>query len=755
MSKLATLTTVFSLFVLLCQAQLAQINALNQQLSRASSPSDSIRIYLQLSEFYEDVNVELGASIIAQTHTMLQRHPDDSLELISILRQAHFHTLSSEFDQSEHLLQGLLRQQLSQSIRSEVLLQLGKNLQLSGHHDSAIFYLDKAIMLSLELEDHLGVQLSKAYKSESLNRVGQLQEALDFCSQSLMEIQRIQAKKEEAIILNFLGGINTSLGAMPVATKHYLAALTIADSLQNERLKMEQLNDIGVIYAVQGETDESIDYFQRALTAALNIRSHRDYIGTLSNLAYMYSVTDQMDLSILSYQEALAYNDQYGDACLHPFIYDGLARLYERLDQPDSVKKYFGIVLKEARNCQLKEFEISALQGMGRYYREQGLIQQSITQFRNSFAIAEANNFKPLLQISADQLYQSYKEAGDFSMALKFHEISEAMQDSIYNEQNKDEILRLTAKYEFETEKHKIEDEQERQEIQYLAELRGQLLTRNFMMVGLVLTLILIFTLWRSYVAKQRSNIVLARLNREKNELIGVVAHDLRNPLNAILGFSQILMEELDESAKSQHQYLSRINGSASRMKHMIERVLDVNAIESEMMNLEVRSVDMAALLDNVIDTLNPSAEIKKIVLARNYDNHKFFAEIDESYGFQIFENLISNAIKFSEHNKAVDITVMFAGDRIKVLVEDHGPGIDKEDLQLLFQRYTKLTPQPTGNESSTGLGLSIVKKYVVAMGGEIDVKSVMGVGTTFIVSFWSSATLQGSSASNPSTDNF
>lgn len=744
LSKVTTLLLAFFLFLCLCKAETNQADSINRELIATSEISDSLEILYQLSLYNEDVNVERGALITTMALELLNRLPGDSLEIHLLLQQANYHMLSSEFDESALILSGLLTKELPHSFKSDVFFQIGKNLQLSGKHDSAIFYFDKCLSFAVDQpEDYLRIQMSKAYKSESLNRTGKLQEALDLCTESLLAIRTVQAKKQEAIILNFIGGINTSLGAMPAATKYYLEALTIADSLKNERLRMEQLNDIGVIYAVQGETEESIGFFQRALTAAENIRSHRDYIGTLSNLAYMYSVTNREDLSITYYKEALAYNHRYGDQCLHPFIYDGLARLFERLVQPDSVKKYFELVLRDARTCQLKEFEISALQGMGRYYKGKGLLDQAIDQFSASFEIAQENNFRPLVQISADQLYQTFKQTGNYAEALAYHEISEAMEDSIYNEQNKDEILRLTAQYEFEREKHKMEDEQLRQQIQYEAELQGQLLTRNYMIVGLILTLVLIFTLWRSYELKKKSNIILARLNREKNELIGVVAHDLRNPLNAILGFSQMLIEDLKESKDGLHPFLSRINSSAARMKLMIDRVLDVNAIESEIINLDIRSVDLATVLDGVIESLKLEAEKKEIAIERNYSKDTSFAEIDENYGIQVFENLLSNAIKFSERNKSVEVTLLPAGDRIKISIEDHGPGIAREELEFLFQRFRKLKARPTANETSTGLGLSIVKKYVNAMGGEIDVKSVQGSGSTFIVSFWKSTLSQ------------
>lgn len=719
-------------------SQIIAIDSLKKELREAVTNHDSIFIMIDLSEAYMDVEVEKGLEWTQAAIGLAGSVQDSVAEIQLKLILAQYHLLNSTLEQSEELCRELLSSHLQPHKRAELFFHLGKTLQLLGRHDSAILYFDKSSELNHVLGRSEKIHLNNAYKGESLNRTGELHKALDICTKSLSGIMPLNLKYEEAIILNFLGGINVSMGNMATATDNFFSALTIADSLNNERLRMEQLNEIGIIYAVQQEPQESISYFQKALESAARLKSHRDYIGTLSNLAYMHSVIQEYDQSIRHYNGALAYNAQFGDDCLHPFIYEGLARLYENLQQPDSVRKFFQLVLHDAKGCQLKEFEISALQGLGRYYLKQNSITRSIEYFHDSFQLASRNDFKPLLQIASQELSEAYKKQGNFREALKYYEIAEAMEDSIYSQQSKEEILKLTARYEFEKEKQALQAEQDQREIEHQAEIKRQLLAKNYMWVGLALTIILIGTLWWSYTGKQKSNLILSRLNREKNELIGVVAHDLRSPLSTILGFSQILREDHDLPEEENRQYLTRIYNSADRMKDMIEKVLDVNAIDSDVVKMDAKVVDIGRLLNEVLDSIQLRADQKRIELIRNYNEGIYFSSIDRNYGIQIFENLLSNAIKFSKKGEEVVTGIGFEGDKVQVSIKDHGPGISDQERKLLFKRFAKLSARPTSNESSVGLGLSIVKRYVGAMGGELNVQSDLGRGTTFKVSFWS-----------------
>lgn len=721
-------------------AQDAEVNALKTRLENAVGASDSLRILLELSKSLVDKDTEDGkhfANLALQLAKALNRKN----EIVEALREvSNYQRLSSEFEASvltsKEALE-LLKDTVSGEYHSTIFLQIGKSFQLLGRHDSAIFYLEKSIAMSRSIGDSLQVSMATSYLGESYNRTGKLQRALDLGSRALNSIKSLGSKKDEVIALNFLGATNVSLGQFPVAMELFLEALSISDSLGNVRLQMEQLNDIGVIYAVQGDNQKCLEYFNKALDAAFEIKSHRDYTGIMSNIAYIYSVINEPERSLEYYKEVLAYNATFGDKCLIPFINEGIARLYESINQPDSSIKYFRSVLEAAKQCQLREFEISALQGIGRYHLDRGETDMAIRYFEQSFDISESDNFRPLRHISTSELHRAYKSIHNYKESLKYHELMKSLEDSLYNKKNRDEISRLTARYEFDKEKQLIEAERVRRELEHSEDLKRQILTRNYMIAGLILTLILIGTLWRLYTIKKRANLQLTRLNSEKNELIGVVAHDLRNPLTAITALLPLLKRDLKDHLDDDHKsFFDEIQRGANRMIEMIAKVLDVNAIESETMNIDLEIQDIASILKSVANSFQVSSEKKEIDIVKDLPENKYFALVDSNYTIQIFENLISNAIKFSPPGKNIYLSVGESDGWVLIKVKDEGPGISEEDQKLLFRRFTKLSAKPTGSESSTGLGLSIVKKYVEAMNGSIAVISELNSGTTFEVQF-------------------
>ncbi len=715
-----------------------QQQLLLNELAIVSSTRDSLPVLIELSELYKDLDSKKGEEYGLLARNIAENWHDQSLLLLSKLHLASNLRMNSKFDDAMLECREIaVKAQNYPPIKAAAFHELGTVFQLLHQHDSALNYFDKSIELYRQLNDTIMISWAKAYQSSSLTRIGRLHEALDLAESAVNVFRRFGEREKEAVALNFLGSVNVSLGQMTIASDYLFRALAIADSLGNPRLQMNQLNELGIIYAVQGDNEESLVYFNKSLEMAEKINSHRDYTGTLSNIAYIYSVLKQPNKSLEYYGKVLDHNATYGNECLSPFIYEGIARLFESIDQPDSAIVYYQEVLELSKRCQMMEFQISSLQGIGRHYQKKGNTGAAIRNFLKSFQLAHENNFIPLAHLASKELYQAYKLKGDYPRALEFHELMVALDDSIYSENNKSEILRLTARYEFEKEKQLLEARQEREELQYQEDLKRQVLTRNYAFAGLALTVLLIGTLYWLYRNKQKSNAQLAKLNQEKNELIGVVAHDLRNPLNNINNLSALLKEGLNgKLSKDQVDYFRFIENSSARMNDLIERVLDVNAIESESLKMNLQVCDLAEILNTVADSFVLRASEKHIDMKRELPENKYYAFIDRNYSIQVFENLLSNALKFSPEKSCIEVKLDEEDHTIVASIIDEGPGFSQEDKKQLFKRFAKLSARPTGKESSVGLGLSIVKRYVDAMNGHIEAISNNGKGTIFRVQF-------------------
>lgn len=227
----------------------------------------------------------------------------------------------------------------------------------------------------------------------------------------------------------------------------------------------------------------------------------------------------------------------------------------------------------------------------------------------------------------------------------------------------------------------------------------------------------------------------LVRLNQEKNEFLGIASHDLKNPLSGILGLAEEIATNFNECTKEEViEYAYMIQAGAKQMLNLVVNLLDVNAIESGQNKAILTYVDILPTLLELVKHHGEQAKVKNISLYLNTDQKVCMAFVDKDIIRQIFDNLLSNAIKYSPFDRQVFIRVYEKETRLCCEVQDEGPGISEEEQTKLFKKFTKLTPKPTGDEHSTGLGLFIVKKLLDSIHGEISCRSILGKGTTFTV---------------------
>lgn len=234
----------------------------------------------------------------------------------------------------------------------------------------------------------------------------------------------------------------------------------------------------------------------------------------------------------------------------------------------------------------------------------------------------------------------------------------------------------------------------------------------------------------------EKRNEQLSHLNEEKNNLIKILAHDLRTPINQVQGLAQLLLLENPELPADQKNSVKKIIDSSVRLNTMIGKILDVDAIESNRVNLQLEDFDMNELVKRVVSSFDKAAAGKEINLSFSPAPAPVLIKADVVYMTEIIENLLSNAIKFSRQKKNVFVK-MSTDDLYALLrIRDEGPGLTEDDKQKIFQKFQRLSAQPTEGEHSTGLGLSIVKKYTELMNGKVWYESEDGKGTSFYLEF-------------------
>ena len=239
--------------------------------------------------------------------------------------------------------------------------------------------------------------------------------------------------------------------------------------------------------------------------------------------------------------------------------------------------------------------------------------------------------------------------------------------------------------------------------------------------------------------ALQKQNKYLDELNSEKNEFLGIVAHDLKNPLAAIMLASDTLLRFGDSMPKEQtDKILHQVKTTSLRMKTIVNDLLDINSIESGAMKVNIKQFNPTTIIDNVVQEFSPAAKKKDITIYCDYKGIDISITSDEALFQEIIDNIISNAIKYTPLNGKVYITTRLDDSNgvknFECSVKDSGPGLTDEDKKKLFGKFQRLSAQPTGDEHSTGLGLAIVKRLLDTLGGTIVCDSVFGNGATFTI---------------------
>ena len=227
----------------------------------------------------------------------------------------------------------------------------------------------------------------------------------------------------------------------------------------------------------------------------------------------------------------------------------------------------------------------------------------------------------------------------------------------------------------------------------------------------------------------------LRELNNEKNEFLGIVAHDLKNPLSNISMLAKVLRQGAQNLKPEEiEEFSGDIQTASGRMFDLITNLLDVNAIENKAVRLTPIPFDLTEVAQYVVTDYRGRAEAKQISMRFEIppDNTMVFA--DKSSTLQILDNLVSNAIKYSPPEKHIFLRVSKHENAVHFEVQDEGQGLTPEDKQKLFGKFARLSAQPTGGEHSTGLGLSIARKLAQAMNGDIWCESDFGQGAKFVV---------------------
>jgi len=242
----------------------------------------------------------------------------------------------------------------------------------------------------------------------------------------------------------------------------------------------------------------------------------------------------------------------------------------------------------------------------------------------------------------------------------------------------------------------------------------------------------------------------LRRSNEFKNEILGTVAHDLRNPLGVILGRAELMKELVATEPVPVERItdqLGHIRASAGQMTELVNDLISDAMMDAHNIAIRREQVDLVQMLGEIVTANRALTEKKKQTIQLVAPAHQM-CSCDPDRLREAVDNLVSNAIKYSPVGGYIELTMSLADESILIRVADEGAGLSEEDISRLFGRFQRLSARPTAGESSTGLGLSIVKRIIELHGGSVSAQSAgPGRGATFTIRLPAGAALAAGAA--------
>jgi signal transduction histidine kinase len=755
-------------------AQLAEADSLIAVLKNAKEDTAKINLTIDISKAFASKNPEKALRYAKKAYSLSVAHQNGAKEVRSLrligklFENAHAYDSATFYYSKQLVASRKWSNKVSESDALDALAQMSYH---KGDHEQALTLSQQALVLAEEAND--SIRIGFVYNSLSIvyGGLGNQQQALAAGLKSFSIFKKIDNKEGQVSAANNIGYVYDDMGSYAKALEYYLIALQIAEKEGDKYTQTALMNNIGLIYEAQKDTCKALDFYYQAHRLATELNNQRDLAFLNHNIGIIQLSKGNMDEAYKYISQSLATRQKLGFTCDMSMDYASLSTYHLKSEKYDSAFFYNAKALSIAEGCQDKRNLSSCYNQLGLLYQKSGKAARAVENYKKALALAKSAGLMDVQKEVAGNLYKVMKDQKRFDEALAYFELSSALKDSLFNEENTRQMATLEAEYNFEKVRERLAFDAEKDNLKYTIDLARKDTERKAAYIGLGLLTLLLIALGLLFANKrgahkalQAKNIEiqnqneeilsqwellehhkaelenkvleLDHLNKEKIKLISMVSHDLRSPLNQIKGLSHLIKMDKQALTPEQDKYLDLILSCTERLTEMICRILDINAVESNSINLMLEVGDVGEVLSYVETNYQLAASKKGITLHSDVETGRYFAEIDKNYLIQVLENLVTNALKFSQPGSSVFLRVFEEGKKVKAIVTDNGPGISEEDQQKLFGEYQKLTARPTGGEASSGLGLAIVKRYLLAMHADIEVLSELGKGASFIISF-------------------
>jgi len=608
--------------------------------------------------------------------------------------------------------------------------------------DSAFYYLNKGLNLSKEHDYFNGIikgsinlglfnYIKKDYKT-----------ALEHYKEGITVVERVSDIETVIMLFNNIALLYKSIGEYDLTFEYYHKALLLCEETNNSKGAGIVSSNLGLLYEKQKMYTKALEYLFKSLEIRRSRKNLKGESIVLNNLGVVYEGMGEYNMALEYYDLSLKIKEQLNQKKGIAKIYNNIGVIYKKEGKLDSARINYNRSLEINRKLNNRTGVSHNYTNIGILFKLEKEFEKAILFFNKAAEIAEEDNdIQELVRIYKGLSY-CFKAVENYKNAYEYFYKYQIVNDSIYNLNSKKYIEEVEGKYQ------NLKIEKENQVL-----LKDNLLKDEKLKIHLVISLMIVFVtisillvllvVVRNKVRLERINNVLANKNTEiekqkrklklannelielnsfKEDMINMLVHDLKNPLNVILNSDQFN----DNATKEEI-----IERASIQMLNLINNLLDVTKYEHSKMKLNLSEVNIINVIDSAVKHISILLNNRSLkILGNDINEIKIIADVEIMQ--RIIINLISNAIKFSKFNGEIIIQLTRFENKIQIAIQDFGFGIPEDKLELIFDKYEHTKSKDAEKFSSTGLGLTFCKMAAEAHGTILEVKSKINEGSVF-----------------------
>jgi signal transduction histidine kinase len=570
--------------------------------------------------------------------------------------------------------------------------------------------------------------------------------AFRYAYEALIIARKLNDNYNKAMILNKLGEIRKAEGNYVSAMTFFLKSLRISDMEDNKFNKAKSFINVAAIYLLDENDHDALENAKKALALFRQLRDNK-------GIAMSYHLMSRIRLFRNETQQAKKFADDAVEIQKEQKDLAALANTYITTGKIHIQQKAYAKALSFFnRSLEIRRqlYDNKGIAGsylyLGRYFRMTGRPDSALLYFKKSRKICLANDYPRILKENYHGMSKCYASLDNYREAYDNHVQFKSLSDSLLREESIKKTTQLEMQYEQEQEKKILELEKQKKELDNREKLRKVTRRRDLSIIFLVFLVIVSLLLFIGFRIKTKKNHMLSRqkdhisrqnerlklVSATKDKFFSIIAHDLKNPFQSIIGLADLFIKQYDTLKDNEKlEYLQIINETSRKTHKLLDNLLQWARTQTESIKYMPEKVNLKDLTsENIL--LQKEAASKKDISIHSDIETDIFVYIDKYMIDTVIRNITSNAIKFTPEGGEVKIFSQDAGGFVEVVIEDTGIGIPQENIDKLFIIDSYHSTKGTFKETGTGIGLIISKEFIEKNGGEIKVESRVGEGSRF-----------------------